>query len=344
MALSSDEIIKREIVDKVGFDFKNIEPRIFQESSNYDQKPFTKGGLTFGYDNIQYGSCDAAWYIPDKQFEDNLTKETYNNFPVVALEGTDALRRGSSGNAQYQRFHHALGAVKNGIIGIYYLKNGNDTVQPDLYGMAYNASQIEKGTYIITQDLSVVKKILNLIDKYGVQSKHLEDYLNIILEEMKCIYKSSFETKYKNDWNNFAKKRSTIFKNNDVVIKYAGRNIRNFTESSQRAGHIAVGEMFLTKYFFPDKKIFYFFPRMTSDDILYLNESKKTDKEWKIINNEKNVIVKTIDDIVGLPEELKSNLMHVRMKPLKNEYDKIYRSTIKELVKLINEDKVIFKQ
>ncbi|PTI32057.1 hypothetical protein BU074_13690, partial [Mammaliicoccus vitulinus] len=63
MALSSDEIIKREIIDGVGCDFKNIELRIFPESSNDDQKPFTKGGLTFGYDSIQYGSCDAAWHI-----------------------------------------------------------------------------------------------------------------------------------------------------------------------------------------------------------------------------------------------------------------------------------------
>ena len=42
---------------------------------------------------------------------------------------------------------------------------------------------------------------------------------------------------------------STIIKKN-YVIKYAGRMKRNFTDGSQRAGHIAVGEMFLTKYFF----------------------------------------------------------------------------------------------
>ena len=33
---------------------------------------------------------------------------------------------------QYQRFHHALGAVKAGIIGVYYLKKGVHKIQEDL--------------------------------------------------------------------------------------------------------------------------------------------------------------------------------------------------------------------
>ncbi|WP_323705058.1 hypothetical protein [Mammaliicoccus sciuri] len=342
MALSSDEIIKREVIDEVGFKFKNIELRIFPESSNDDQKPFTDGGLTFGYDNIQYGSCDAVWYIPNKSFKDNLTKLEYNNLPVIALEGTDALRRGSNGNAQYQRFHHALGAVKNGLIGIYYLKKGKSSLLPDLYGMAYNASKIEKGTYIITQDLSEVKTLLEIIDHHGLESAELKDYLEELLINMKNLYDESFKKRYKNDWNIFAKSRSTIFIEDDIVVKYAGRNVRNFTESSQRAGHIAVGEMFLTKYFFPDKKIYYFFPRMTKEDIKYLNNSKKTDKEWSIIKNEKNVILKTLDDLIDVPINLKDDFESVRLKPLKGENMKTYNTALKELVTLINENKVKF--
>ena len=68
--------------------------------------------MTFSYQKTNYGSCDLAYV-------DSKTEK-----PYLAIEGTDALNRGSSGNAQYQRFHHALGAVKNGFIGVYYLRKG----------------------------------------------------------------------------------------------------------------------------------------------------------------------------------------------------------------------------
>ena len=83
----------------------------------------------------------------------------------------------------------------------------------------------------------------------------------------------------------FSKKRSTIiFKNH--IIKYSARNILNFTDSSQRAGHIAVGEMYLTKYFFPEYKFFYFWPRMNRDELDYLNKNKINDKEWNLLSTE----------------------------------------------------------
>ena len=47
MALSSDEIIKREIIDTIGYKTGNLRLRIFPESSNDDQKLFENGGLTF---------------------------------------------------------------------------------------------------------------------------------------------------------------------------------------------------------------------------------------------------------------------------------------------------------
>ena len=88
MALSSDEIIKREIIEKIGYEIGNLKIRIFPESSNDDQKLFEDGGLTFSYDGADYGSCDAGWF------------NTLTGAPVVALEGTDALNRRSGGNAQ----------------------------------------------------------------------------------------------------------------------------------------------------------------------------------------------------------------------------------------------------
>ena len=62
MALSSDEIVKREIIETLGPNYKGLKLRIFPEGSNDDQRLFAQGGLTFSKDGIDYGSCDAGWY------------------------------------------------------------------------------------------------------------------------------------------------------------------------------------------------------------------------------------------------------------------------------------------
>jgi hypothetical protein len=337
--LSSDQIIKNQIINEVGYQIGNIELRIFPESSNYDQVPFAEGGLTFGYNGVLYGSCDAVWYINNKRFFDKYNNKYINQKPVIALEGTDALQRGSSGNAQYQRFHHALGAVKNGIIGVYYLKPGKDMIQYDLFGMAYFASKKEQGKYLVVQDLSVVKNILGLIDSYGIESLEVNRYVNDYLESMYNLwYKNKFST-YNYDWNTFAKERSTLILG-DKVIKYAGRMKRNFTDSSQRAGHIAVGEMYLTKYYFYDKIFYYLFPRMTAEDLEYLDNHKNVDKEWFLLRNEKNVYIKTMDDLIGLPNGIRNNLLSIADEPLKGNAKKIFNSCVKQIMEMIQNGKI----
>jgi hypothetical protein len=42
MAFSSDEIIKREIIDSLGHEHEGVKLRIFPQSSNEDQKPFSE--------------------------------------------------------------------------------------------------------------------------------------------------------------------------------------------------------------------------------------------------------------------------------------------------------------
>lgn len=313
MAYSSDEIIKNEILGYLGWEINGIKLRIFPQSSNEDQKPFSEGGLTFGFKGVSYGSCDAVWYVNEK-WVDGLNGKEINQKPVIALEGTDALNRNSGGNALYQRFHHALGAVKNGVVGVYYLKKGRQKIQPDLFGMAYYASKVEKGKYLITDDLSVVKELLeNYADK-----ARFDALIDKHLQKMFDIFNDKFQKFYKGDWNEFAKRRSTIIKK-DYVIKYAGRMRRNFTEGSQRAGHIAVGEMFLTKYYFPDKKFYYLFPKMTHEDLDLLDKSKNTDKEWFLLRNEPNVYIKTIDDIEGVNGDIKNKLLQIKDEPLKGD-------------------------
>jgi len=330
MALSSDELIKRELIDQIGSQYFEYEARVFPEGSNQDQRKYFEGGLTFTFNNTDYGSCDLA-YIDTKD---------ENSLPFIAIEGTDALNRGSSGNAQYQRFHHVLGAVKNGFIGIYYLRPGNLKLQSDLYAMAYHSTKTEKGYYVITQDINEIKEIL----KFGRKSdSELKSFLNKLIESKYKIFLESFERRYQNDWNLFAKDRSTILYKNHL-IKYSARNILNFTDSSQRAGHIAVGEMYLTKYFFPNHKFFYLWPRMSKQELITLNTTKKNDKEWNLLSTETNVSIKTIDDLLGIPKSIKESFMKISKDPLKGDSLLKYKSLIKELRNLIvNEDVVLIQ-
>jgi hypothetical protein len=325
MAQSSDALIKREIMQVIGYERNGCRLRIFPEGSNDDQKLVSDGGLTFQSDSISYGSCDAGWFF----------KENDEWVPFIGLEGTDALNRGSSGNAQYQRFHHALGAVKEGYIGIYYLRKGSSIIQPDLFGMAYNASNVEKGTYLIIDDLQIVKHILD----FRLNPIQLNKYLSDYLVKMKNIYDISFKVKYKNNWDIFAKRRSTIIKPN-FIIKYAARMIRNFTDGSQRAGHIAVGEMYLTKYFFPNKKFYYLFLKMTQADIDYLDKNKGNDKEWFLLRNEPNVTIISLDNLSGISIEIKQKLIDIKDLPTKGDALNIYNTCVKIIVKGLKNDSI----
>jgi hypothetical protein len=338
MALSSDEIIKREILDTLGYKYGSIKLRIFPQSSREDQNLFSDGGLTFGFNGVFYGSCDACWYI-DEEWVDGFNNKKVDKQPIIALEGTDALNRNSAGNALYQRFHHALGAVKNGLVGVYYLKKGPVQIQPDLYGMAYYASKVEKGNYLVTDDLMVVRELLKRYGNKNAFATFIKDYL----EKMHKIFDTKFQSFYGGDWNEFAKKRSTIVKD-DYVIKYAGRSRRNFTDGSQRAGHIAVGEMFLTKYYFYDKKFYYLFPKMTQEDLDLLNKSKNTDKEWFLLRNEPNVFIKTIDDIEGVDRNIKRKFLQIKDEPLKGDAFRTFNTYTKEIVSKLESGEYRMKQ
>lgn len=340
MSQSSDAFIKQEICDTLGVSYKKIQLRIFPEGSDQDQLPFSQGGLTFGYNGVYYGSCDACWFIGDPPWTDGYDNSVINQRPIIALEGTDCLNRKSTGNAQYQRFHHALGAVRNGIIGIYYLKKGRDPIRPDLFGMAYFASKVEKGKYLIIDDLSVVKDILELLDSPQRCNSYIESYLN----KMYTIFEKSFISRYGGSWNKFADKRSTIIKNG-YVVKYAGRMLRSFTDGSQRGGHIAVGEMYLTKYFFKDKMFYYLFPRMTQEDLDYLDIHKADDKEWRILRHEPNVEIKTVDDIEGLPSRIIGMLMSIKDSPMNGgEPNAIYDESVKFIENGLRNDTLKIKR
>lgn len=337
MAQSSDEIVKREIIDKIGVEFNGLQLMVFPESSDADQIPFgDEGGLTFGVNGTLYGSCDACWVIKQPW------KNPYNNkivqyTPVVALEGTDALNRGSSGNAQYQRFHHALGAVKAGLIGVYYLRKGVHKIQEDLYGMAFNATQVEKGTYLIIDNLDELKLLLSVIH----DGSELKDFIEQKMKSMQHVFKEKFDRIYGN-WGKFGEERSTLIYDK-YVIKYSGRMRRNFTDGSQRAGHIAVGEMFLTKYYFPGKHVFYLWPKMTQGDVDYLDAHKMDDKEWRILRNEDGVSIVTIDDLENVPLVVKKELKQIADEPLKGDALRVFNRDVDIIVNGLRRGIIVLK-
>jgi hypothetical protein len=337
MALSADELVKQEIFDELGT-LQKYRIRIFMQSSNKDQDLFSDGGLTFGVKGTKYGSCDAAWELP-KPWTDPFDGKTYNQTPVVALEATDALNRRSTGNAQYQRFHHALGAVRGGSVGFYYLRPGLDDIRPELYGMANFATRMESGSYFVTDDLEQIRKLLET--DFGTAA--WESEILSLAEKQEKLFDDWFKATY-GDWGRFAKKRSTIIKPG-YVIKHAGRMLRNFTDSSQRAGHIAVGEMFLTKYFFGlSNLVYYLFPRMKRADFEFLDKAKSSDKEWRLLRDEPGVVLLGLDDLTGVPEPISRGLEELKETPLKGEAIKKYNSLTKSLEGLINEDSVKIKE
>lgn len=326
MALSSDELVKREIADYVGNGNSSTKLRVFSQGSREDQKLFSQGGLTFGVQGVAYGSCDAAWHAR-QPWTDPFDGSFHDIRPLVAVEGTDALNRGSSGNAQYQRFHHALGAVRAGAIGIYFFRPGVAQIQPDLYGMAYRASRIELGTYLVTDSLEVVRDVVNNLGNVSV----LEEILRIQLNLMESKFQRKFQASYSGDWLRFAAARSTILLG-DSVIKHAGRMERNFTDSSQRAGHIAVGEMYLTKYLFPEKPLIYLFPRMSKQNVNSLDRSKTSDKEWYLLRHEPGVRIATRDHLIGLPAETYEVLKSISELALKGQALQTYKKCVQSIV------------
>lgn len=336
MALSADELVKRELFDCLG-SLERFEMRVFEQASNHDQILFSKGGLTFGVEGVKYGSCDAAW-TKIGQWTDPFDESEYDRIPVAALEATDALNRKSSGNAQYQRFHHALGALRSGALGIYYLRPGSSQIRPELFGMAHFASEMENGDYLISDNCEELKRIL--------ASDYLSDEWQSQIKSLRQTQKNNFDDWFKSkftSWSDFARKRSTILKPG-LAIKHAGRMVRNFTDSSQRAGHIAVGEMYLTKYFFgQDRHVYYLFPRFTRAEILSLDISKSTDKEWSLLRNEPGVTIIGLDDLTGVPNGMTASFRALKDTPLKGNDLKKYNILVKDLANAIEADEITIK-
>ena len=327
---TSDSITKSELIEQ----FENIkdkngfELRVFPEGSNDDQVLFKDGGCTFAYKGKTYGSCDGVI------FKKNI---------IVGIEMTDALNRGSSGSAQVQRFHHALGPVKNGFYGIYYLRKGRHSIRNDLYGMAYNISNSSSGKYLITDDLNIIDEFI----KNSKDEKKLKKFISNYMDHMKSKFDLYFKTKFSSSWINYFDQRSTLEKK-DYICRYQANGYRQFTEGTYRGGHLALGEMYLGRYLFDKisnnkKKLYMFFPRLEKKELENLKTRTNTNKELNLLFNEDNVYIKTIDDLKNLPNEIKIMMKSLKLENLNiNPNRRNYKNTMIKIFELLSEDKISF--
>ena len=310
MAFKSDYIIKQELtsIGEIG----KLKLRIFPGSSREDQVHWVDGGLCFGKADLFYGSNDAAWYVEEK-WQDPLSGKTSTMKPVIAVEGTLALERGSSGNAQYQRFFHALGAVLSGVIGIYYLREGKDSLRYDLPMAALHAGELHKCDYFVTTDLNDVRSIVEAVGRHGVSSKEYNEIAKTLKDKMRSYFDHALRRIHKGNISDYFRHRSIIRLPDGTNIKYLAGNYRNFTESSQRGGHIVLGEFLMAKYFLKEK-FYYLLPRLTRADVSRLDNSDK--KEWKVIRADNMGKLMTLEDLEGVPDEIKQGILMLKDTPL----------------------------
>lgn len=334
MAYKSDQIVKEELLS-IG-NMGNLKIRVFPSDTQDDQMHWIDGGLCFGRRELLYGSCDGAWYT-EESWTDPLTRENSNLRPVIAVEGTLALERGSSGNAQYQRFFHALGAIRSGIIGVYYLRKGESTIRPDLFKAALNASAKHGKPYLVIDELAELQGLVETIANHGEDSPQASEIIQEIYQKMLAYWENAFEHTYKGDIKNYHSQRSIIQTTTGEYIKYAGRNYRNFTESSQRAGHIALGEFYIAKYLL-DCPFYYFLPRLTPDEIGELEQ--RNAKEWKLMQADDLGEIVTIENFTGIGRKWKRDLRSDKDAPLKGQVKSQYNQLMRAFKGTVQQGKI----
>ena len=304
MANKSDEMVKMELLS-IG-ELGQLKLRVFPGGSFEDQKHWVDGGLCFGDGNVTYDSCDGIWYV-DREWTDPLSGRTCSQTPVLAVEGTLALERGSDGNAQYQRFFHVLGAVLSGVMGVYYLKSGKSPLRYDLPQAALNASQLHGQDYLVVTDAGVLGTLVKACaaDDQG-------EVVSRIKSDMGSYFQKFLDQKFGGELEDYFASRS-IIRLDSVNIKYLAGSFRNFTESSQRAGHVVLGEFLMAKYML-NEEFYFLLPRLLPREVETLDQSSK--KEWLVLRADNLGTLITLDDLEGVNEELRVSILSLKDKPL----------------------------
>lgn len=321
MAYASDARIKRDL-RRIGTQGK-LNLRVFDESHE-DHKPWKEGGLRFGI----YGSNDGAWYI-NERWKDPITGEICEKRPVIVVEGSYGTERGNIGSAQYARFHHALGAVIRGLIGVYfipersyYYRNGIEHVAKwrlDLVYACLGASKLHApGKYLMIDayNPALLKK---LVEAYGFDDKSKQDHLISQITKHMQTYadKAYYETYGTTDPNAaFRAPRRNYVDTGERIGKILKHNVKAFTDARYRNGHIIVGEALILRYW-SGKEVDLILPRFTSEDCKMLD--KREQKEWKLLRSRPDIRIVTFDDLIFQDRSLERDLVDIRDKlPLKS--------------------------
>jgi len=324
----TDDIIKQELT-MIG-NYKDLKMRGFIGSSNYDQKLWIEGGLTFRYNGKSYGSNDFAWYKEQEWIEPG-TGIICDSKPIIVVEGTDCLNTRSYGTAQIQRFHHAYGPFMNGgIIAIYYLKEGEYEVRNDLAAAVYFANIVEnykdrKAAYLVTSDINDIKKLIELVGNYGENDYRVWDFIDKMLVEMKNHFLTHFNKKY-SLYEDYLNSHYIFEKNDGNWVKYIGAKERSFTDSSIRYGHIVLGEAFVAYYLLAgkgliptEKNVKYLFPLLNEQELSTMKATLTRDKEFAILTDTSYWDVLTLDDIKFTDSSLKDAILPFRGMDLNKE-------------------------
>jgi len=310
----SDAAMKRKL-DQIG-DVGKLKRRRFIDSSSQDQELWSNNGLSFGINGLVYGSCDFAWYA-NESWQEKHSNRLCKEKPYLVIEATDCLNTRSWGSAQIQRFHHALGSFLCGIDSVYYLNKGPtaEMLRPYLCASAYFATFTSrnygnKASYLVTTEIDDVKKLVNLLDNKGKNSPEFKKQVEIILEEMISYFNKTFLAKpYYGNWGKYLESRKVFRQKNRKWVKIIGAKEKSFSDSTQRYGHIVLGEAITSKYllaasgcFNVNQDVFsYLMPLLNSNEISNLDKTKKTDKEWQLLRkSDKSWKIIGFDKLVGV--------------------------------------------
>ena len=303
----TDDIIKLEL-SNIG-NYKNLLRRGFVGSSNHDQELWDDGGLTFKYDGHVYGSNDFAWYKVEK-WSNPGTGKTTNFKPVLVIEGTHCLNTKSYGTAQIQRFHHAYGPFRNGVISIYYLRKGKYRIRHDLLLSAYYANIVHdykknRCAYLVTEDIKDIEKLVHLIGDYGECSDEVFDYIDVVLAKMKQGFDEFYNKPKKySSFEDYLNERAIFKFGENQWIKFLGTKKESFLDSSIRQGHIVLGEAMVAHYLLlgsgslhSNDKYYFYFPLITREGLNLVKKTLTHDKEFLLLSGLDFWVLKTFDDV-----------------------------------------------
>lgn len=327
MAYDSDARIKEDFkrIGNVG----SLKLLVFDES--HEDHMLWDKGLTFQVNGVPYGSNDGIWYLDEPWIVNG--KKIASRKPVIVVEGSYGTERGNTGSAQYARFAHALGAVMNGVVGVYFIPkisdyhkaDGSTTIAKWRFDMVYGclgATKAEKTPYLMIDAYNKERPtLIEILKAFASGNKEkIEEVINIALSKMKEYADATFCKTYRTEnvdinlcvndsRRSYAYNEKTIGKilmfnvvsfsnvNFRTGIRYRGGRFRN--------GHTIVGDALLTRYWF-NKNVDMIFPRWTHDDIERMD--KLAQKEWLIMRTRSDINVITLDDMIFENKKLEKEL------------------------------------